>query len=136
MRRAIEDQSDDEPIDGSGLLGGITAYHLRILCESGWNGGAGYTPEQVGRMTLDQIWFRLCDADLLKKDSSDRTSKKKPLDAVSQLPQSKDGMIKGRAVDGTPIQARIKGKSLARRLMEEAEAKQQASKQRKKRRKK
>jgi len=26
----------------------------------------GYTPEQVGRMTLDQVLFCLCDRDVLK----------------------------------------------------------------------
>jgi hypothetical protein len=34
----------------------------------------------------------------------------------------KDGFVKGRAADGTPIKGRIAGKSLAKQLAEKAEA--------------
>ena len=107
--------------DSGGLLGGLTAYHLRMLCESPWNGGGGYTAEQVGRMTLDQIWFRLCDLDILKNPVGERTQTRGSLVAASEIKPDKDGLVKGRTADNKPIKARIGGKSLARRLMEEEE---------------
>jgi hypothetical protein len=112
-------------VDGSGLLGGITAYHLRMLCENPWSGGGGYTPEQVGRMTLDQIMFRLCDLDLLRARSS------APIElsahaTVQALKADDEGLYKGRAIDGSRIRAKIGGKSLARRLMEEEQHKKEA----------
>ncbi len=104
------------------MLGSITAHHLRMLCESGWEGGAGYTPQEVGQMTLDQIWFRLCDANILKRKPGGRTEKHGALQAAGMLKQDKDGMVKGRAADGTKIRGRIRGKSLARELMEKEAA--------------
>lgn len=108
------------------MLGGITAYDLRLLCESGWNGGAGYTPNQIGQMTLDQIWFRLCNKELLKREVGKREEKMETLVAAGSLKADEDGLIKGRAEDGTPIKGRIKGKSVARQLMEEEAKKKQA----------
>lgn len=99
-------------MEGAGLLGGIEAYHLRMLCENPWNGGAGYTPEQVGRMTLDQICFRLVDAKLLKR-SGVHGSNMGPLEAVGRLKRGEDGLFRGRAADGTPIRGRIGGESKA-----------------------
>jgi len=92
-----------------------------MLCESGWNGGGGYTPEEVGKMTLDQIWFRLCDMEILKKKVGERTENVKALGGLAKIKPDKDGFIRGRAADGTPIKGRIRGKSLARELMEKAE---------------
>jgi len=123
----------EEVVDGGGLLGGVTAYHLRMLCESEWNGGAGYAPEQVGRMTLDQICFRLCEASLLKRDLGERTDKMEPLAAAGMIKPDEDGMVKGRAADGTPIRGRIRGKSKARELMELEERKQRKEKRRRRR---
>ena len=40
---------------------GIGVYEIRILCESQWEGGGGYTPQQVGDMTPDQVYLRLID---------------------------------------------------------------------------
>jgi hypothetical protein len=108
---------------------GINAWHLRMLCESPWEGGAGYTPQQVGQMTLDQIWFRLCDKEILKRDSGLQRGMT-GLDALSTLKPDEDGMFKGRATDGTPMKAKIGGKSLARRLMEQQE-KEEEEKERK-----
>lgn len=99
-------------------MGGLTAYHIRVLVESEWNGGGGYTLEDVGNMTLDQIWFRLCDANMLKREIGKRTEKREPM-AVS--PSGDDGLVAG-VVDGEVRRLPIKGKSLARRLMEEEEA--------------
>ncbi len=96
----------------------MNAYHLRILCDNPWEGGGGYTTEQVANMTLDQIWFRLCDKDLLSKPIGSRVESKPTLMAASEVQPDEDGMVKGRAADGTAIKARIGGKSVARQLME------------------
>jgi hypothetical protein len=94
-----------------------------MLCESPWNGGAGYTPAEVGQMTLDQILFRLCNVEMLKREVGQRTAKVQSL-AVAP---DKDGVVRGRAADGTPIRGRIAGKSLARQLMEEQAAERRAA---------
>jgi hypothetical protein len=72
-------EDDPEVVTGGGLDFGINSYHLRMLCESGWNGGGGYTPEQVGDMTPDQIYFRLCEIDLLKRNKEGRRVRKVPV---------------------------------------------------------
>ncbi len=73
-------------------------------------GGAGYTPQQVGEMTLDQIFMRITDRkNLRKRDEATRTTSTAPLNATRLADEH--GMIKGRAADGTPIRARIGGKS-------------------------
>lgn len=123
IRRA-EEEAGDEIVESGGLLGGVTAWHLRKLCDPGWEGGGGYTPEQVGRMTLDQIWFRLCDIKLLKEETGERTEKMGSDVAAGSIKADKDGFIKGRAADGTPIKAKIGGKSLARRMLEEHQEKE------------
>lgn len=85
------------------------------------NGGGGYTPEQVGNMTQDQILFRLCSVELQSKPVGSRVKKAEggPVGATVDG----DGFIAGVAKDGTPIKARFRGKSLARHLMEEEEQK-------------
>jgi hypothetical protein len=105
-----------------------------MLCESGFNGGKGYTPEQVGKMTLDQIWFCLCDIELLKSKVGERTKKMEPSNIVGRA-KDEPGVIRGRAEDGTPIKGRIRGKSLARELMEEAEKKEDLRRRRARREK-
>jgi hypothetical protein len=105
-------------VDGGGLLAGITAWHIRRLCDNPWDGGGGYAAEQVGRMTLDQIWARLCDADLLKREVGSRTEKR---EVVQVRAAAKDGKIAGRDRDGNPIRGIVRGKSVARQLMEEQE---------------
>lgn len=72
-------------------------------------------------MTLDQIWFRLCDINILSQDVGARTSVVNATMAASELKPDQDGFVRGRAADGTPIKAKIGGKSLARRLMEAEE---------------
>lgn len=94
---------------------GITSHVIRKLTENPWHGGCGYSYEQVASMTPDQIYHRLCDEKVLKSKDGHRTASAEPL-AVSPGP---DGMVKGRAADGTPIQGRIAGKSKARQLMEQ-----------------
>ena len=66
-------------------------------------------------MTLDQIIMMLVDRKNLRRRSNVRTSKINPL-AITGM--AKDGVIMGRAKDGTLIKGRIRGKSVARQLME------------------
>ncbi len=96
---ALERAKQDSPAEssGSGLLFGISVYHLRILCESPWNGGCGYTPAEVGAMTPDQVYFRLCDLDVLKKRAGRSVVEKRPPMAFPQ------GMVRGKDADGNPI---------------------------------
>ena len=86
--------------------------------ENPWEGGGGYTLEQVGRMTLDQIWSRLCKMDVLKRDVGGRTEKVSSLEAISSIKPDSHGFIRGRTADGTEIRGRIRGKSKARELMD------------------
>lgn len=100
---------------------GITPYHISILCENSWSGGKQYTPSQCGAMTLDQIYFALCDRKYFRK-GLDRTTNVETMEVVSVA--DKDGNIRGRSEDGVPFIAKIKGQSLASRLNAEAEIKQ------------
>lgn len=52
-------------------------------------------------MTPDQIYFRLCNIEFLRKKKSGRI-KKVDIYALSNL-ADEEGFIKGRAADGTPI---------------------------------
>jgi hypothetical protein len=54
---------------------------------------------------------------MLKKEVGQRTRKMKS----SLLRKQEDGMIVGRAADGTQIRGRMRGKSVARELMEKEE---------------
>lgn len=87
----VDEIDPDETVECGGLLGGINAYHLRRLCESPWEGGGGYTPEQVGRMTPDQVWFRLCNLDILKR-AGERT--KKPVQP-EEVPEGEGVLLRG-----------------------------------------
>lgn len=116
--RSFEESEED--VEGGGLLGGLTVYHLRVLCENPWEGGGGYDVRDVARWTLDQVWFRLCKMEVLKMGAG-RKEKMSP----SAVESDENGLIKGRAEDGTPIAARVTGKSVARRLMEEEQRKRE-----------
>ncbi len=98
-----------------GLLGGIGPWHVRVLCDNPWEGGRGYTPKEVGDMTLDQVLMLFADRKILLN----RKRRKDPL----TVKPDKDGMIPGRDRDGKPIRGRVGGKSVARRLMEASERK-------------
>lgn len=100
-----------------------------MLCENPWEGGGGHDIRDVARWTLDQCWFRLCNKDLLAADSG-RNKEVMPEEIVPQ----EDGSVKGRAKDGTPIKGVVRGKSVARMLMEEEEKKQEQEKSLKKKR--
>lgn len=76
-------------------------------------------------MTLDQIFMLLTDRKKLRRKDrgTARTQSEQPVAAVGR--QDADGMVKGRAEDGTPIRGRMGagGKSVARQLMEAEAAK-------------
>jgi hypothetical protein len=84
-----------------GLDYGISLWHLRVLCNNPFDGGGGYTPEQVGDMTPDQVYFRLCNVDFLRDRKTGRIKKVDTL-ALANFADS-NGYIKGRAADGTPL---------------------------------
>lgn len=130
-----EPDPNEEPVDGSGLLSGITAYEIRLLTENPWNGGCGYTYEQVGQMTPDQIWHRLTDRELLKHARGKRTKKMQSGVAGGYIRPEENGMIRGRAKDGSLIKGKIAGKSKARQLMEEATKKRESEKKPRRKRK-
>lgn len=69
-------------------------------------------------MTLDQIYARLCEIEMLKTEPGKRTETVDVAAAQGTIKADMDGMVCGRAADGTPIRGRIRGKSLARELME------------------
>lgn len=112
------------------LLCGVGPKHIRMLCESSWDhGGYGYTPEEVGRLTLDQIFMLLGDRKVLRAGGKRRTMK------AEAVKTTDDGHVMGRDKDGKPIKGRIAGKSLARQLMEKEEAKKKKAARRERRRK-
>jgi len=110
---------EEKEIETGGLLvsvGKVNSWMLRLLCENPWEGGGGHQPTEVAGWSPDQVWFRLCDKDLLKLDGRTQTM------APGAVRTSVDGVVAGRAADGTPIKGRIAGKSLARQLMERVQA--------------
>jgi hypothetical protein len=86
------------------------------------DGGRGYTPQQVGDMTLDQVLMLMAD----RKHLLNRKKGVAALEAVNLA--DKDGKIHGRAADGTAIVGKIAGKSKARMLMEEKAARELTAK--------
>lgn len=77
-------------------------------------------------MTPDQVYHRLCDEAVLKTKGGVRTTKAEPAGVRVET----DGTVRGRDKDGNPISLpmRVKGKSLAARLNEQAEEKERAEK--------
>jgi hypothetical protein len=135
MTPADESTPEDGEVDNvGGLLGELTAWHLRMLCESPWEGGGGYTPGQVGEMTQDQVWFRLCKLETLKMPVGGRVEKVEAWQATAVLKPDADGTVAGRDADGNPIRGRIGGESLARRLIREAEERKAGRKRRRRKR--
>jgi len=115
---------EDVIYETGGLLGGLTAWHFRLLTENPWNGGGGYDIEQVACWSLDQVWFRLAALDLL----GSKGGAIKNVEAGEVVPDE-DGFIHGVTEEGEPIKAEVKGISLCRRLMEEEMEKEEERKQ-------
>jgi len=123
----LDEAAPDQVVECGGLLGGLTAYHMRVLCESSWEGGGGYTPEQVGRMTLDQAWFRLCDVNVLK-NAEERWKAKKPeaaLEGTGKLVRLEDGTLK---------RLPVSEKSYAQQIREQSQPKREGRRAKRRRR--
>lgn len=111
--RLTDGDSEDEPNQDDvvyDLMCGIGPWHVQSLCVNDM--GMGYTPQQVGEMTLDNIFMLLSNKKILR-----RSVKRRLVKGGMPLVE-KDGTVRGRAEDGTEIRGRIAGKSLARQLME------------------
>jgi len=81
---------------------GINSYILRMLCEDPFNtGGAGYTLAQIAKMTPDQVWFRLCEKDMLRSDKAKRVQQMSPMQAAAL---AKNGILKIRLADGRVVE--------------------------------
>lgn len=106
-----------------------------MLCANSWEGGGGYTPGEVGDMTLDMASMRLAELKHLRDGTSERSVKMKMGEAAG-LNKTDDGYVKGRDADGNPIKKKIGGKSWARQLMEQEQAKAEAEKRKKEKRRK
>lgn len=112
-------------------MGGIGPWHIRMLCENPFEGGRGYTPSEVGAMTLDQIYMLLCDKKMLRKGAKRLVS----MGALEAVSKSKDGTMKGRAADGTVFTAKVGGESVASQLIEAENEKRREEAKRERRRK-
>jgi hypothetical protein len=71
-------------------------------------------------MSIDTVLMMLCD----RKQLLTR-QREVPATMATALPKNKDGLVRGRAADGSVIYAKVGGKSVARQLME-AKAKREA----------
>ena len=130
LEAAEEGERDEEP--RGGLLCGITPWHVRILIDDPWEGGRGQQLSEVKKMTLDQVLMALADRKVLKaRQRRGGWTKAEPLAVAARA--DKDGLVAGRAADGTPIKGRIGGKSVARQLMEREAAKQKQGRKRRRR---
>lgn len=117
---------EDLPYD---LLCGLTPLQIHALCDNPWEGGRAYTPKEVGAMTLDQIFMALAKREILRSGPH-RITQMTGEEVATSAP--KDGMMKGRAADGTLIEGRIGGESLASRVRREIEEKKAAEAEEKK----
>lgn len=104
------------------MLWWLTPWHIRILCSNAMDGGYGFLPEEVGRMSCDQLLLLLLDKDLVRKDPYGGSLM--PIESAA-LMADKDGMLKGRSIDGKPIKGKLTGKSLASRVREQKEKERQ-----------
>ena len=111
----------------SGLLCGLQPFHVRLLVDDPWNGGHGKSLEEIGRMSIDQALFLLADRKTMKGRKGTMTTK----DAFALV--DKDGYAKGRDAEGKPMRAKLGGRSLASRLIEEARVKEKAARPRRRR---
>ena len=118
--------------DSGGLLYGITNQLLRVLCESPFNGGGGYSPRELATWTPDQIYFRAASVDAISKRA--RQQVKSSWECLKYA--DKQGRLKGRAADGSVLTLPISkgGKSLASHLREQQASEQSQKANRRRRR--
>jgi hypothetical protein len=125
-KRGTDEAGVEEEIDRPrDLLCGIGPKHIRLLCDNPWDGGRGYRPSDVGDMTLDQIFFLICDRENLRGLGKVR---KKSMGLGAVPAPGPDGLIAGRDSKGNPIRLPVKGESLVARLNREAQEKKAAAK--------
>lgn len=94
---------------------------MRILCENPYNGGNGYTPKQVGELTPEQIIMLLMPQNKIKERH------RQTVEAVQAAGLiDKDGFVRGRAIDGSEMKARIGGRHGHKALLDRWAAEQKA----------
>ncbi len=106
------------------------------MIENPFDGGGGYTPQEVARMTPDQVYLRLADIKVIKAKANRKQVKVAPEEIDSF--EDEEGYMKVRTEDGKLVKMKrnIGGKSLARTLMDEAEAKGKAANKKRRRKRK
>lgn len=74
---------------------------------------------QVATFTPDQIYFRLCDIQILQRSIGAREKSLGSQQAVAMV--NEDGTIRGRAADGTPMSKplNVGGKTLVASMREQ-----------------
>lgn len=87
---------------------------IRQLCENPFEGGAGYTPQQVAAMTPDQIYFRLVEKGVFKEKVVEKVSLK-----LAGSLMDNQGRIKARDAQGNLITLRASGKSKVQMIREQ-----------------
>ena len=121
-----------------GLLCGVTTYMIRILCESPnaisreARGQMGYSPQQVGEMSIDQIYMLLTDWRVLRSKGKDRVEKINTTNLIGMADE--EGFVRGRAADGTPMKLKSVGKSMAQIVAEREALKKKKEGHKRKRR--
>ncbi len=81
------------------------------------NGGHGYTPNQVGDMSLDQVCAALAHRDNLRSHSG-KVKRATSTEVAVGFKADKDGFVKGRDAAGNPMKARVGGKSQVQMVRE------------------
>jgi len=139
LERARQDQSggeDDKDDDtyNDGLMFGLTIWHFRMLQENPWEGGGGYTPQEVAQFTPDQVYCRCADLKVLQAKEGTGVSKVSSEEAVAMV--DGDGKVAGRTKGGEPLNLPLKGKgsSLAQNIREQDQRKKPMGLKRRRRR--
>lgn len=91
----------------------------------------GYTPQQVGEMTVDQVLLLLCDRDLLKRDTAGRRVQTA---RASALKKDGDGLVGVRTEDGQTVRRKFVQKSMVQMAKERQAEREAAAKKKRKRR--
>lgn len=97
------------------------------MCENPFEGGGGYSIKEISSWTPDQVYFRLAEVSVIKAKSNGESRSMKALPLAAAQKSDIEGNIRGRDKDGNPMKAKVRGKSLARQLMEEEAEKAKAN---------
>lgn len=103
---------------------GIGPYHIRLLTDSEWSGGAGLPIDKVAELTLDQVFFLLADIEILRK--SGRVRK---LAGEHLLEPDEKGEVIGVDEEGNKFKAELYSEmSLAQKIrLQEKEAQEKGA---------